>query len=94
MPMPKCLTHRLPDSKPNMKKVFLAVALLTINISLLMAQAASIDDQAGNFLRESGKMYVVITVLVTIFAAIIIFLIFQERKISKLEKKFKDNLKS
>ena len=75
-----------------MKKTFSCIALLLLN-SLLYAQSEGINEEAGNFLRESGKLYVVITVLVTIFAGIIFFLIFQERKISKLEKKLKDNEK-
>lgn len=57
----------------------------------LFAQGNGLDEQAANFLRESGKLYVVITILVTIFAGIVIFLIFQERRISKLEKKLKDH---
>lgn len=77
-----------------MKKTLFLVTLLLINSLLLHAQSTDLDEQAGNFLRESGKLYVVISVLVTIFAGIIIFLILQERKISKLEKKLKDNDKS
>jgi hypothetical protein len=72
-----------------MKKLLLWLPVFLMEAGIAGAQ--SIDEQAGNFLRESGKLYVVITVLVTIFAGIIIFLIFQERKISKLEKKIKDN---
>jgi len=70
-----------------MKKIFL------ISISLFLALnsfAQSLDQQAADFLRESDKLYVVISILVTIFAVLIVFLIFQERKISKLEKQIKD----
>jgi len=62
-------------------------------ISLFLFQQAfsqSLDEQAADFLRQSDKLYVVITVLVTIFAALIVFLIMQERKISKIEKQLKD----
>lgn len=76
-----------------MKNFLLTFLLLTIAV-FSRAQTASIDEQAADFLRESGKLYVVITVLVTIFVGIIIFLIIQDRKISKLEKKLKDNQKS
>ena len=72
-----------------MKKLLLWLLVFLMEAGIAGAQ--SIDEQAGNFLRESGKLYVVITVLVTIFAGIVIFLIFQERKISKLEKRIKDN---
>ncbi|MBK9732594.1 MAG: hypothetical protein IPO83_15175 [Chitinophagaceae bacterium] len=76
-----------------MKKTLIVFAILLLNTVLLQAQGTGLDEQAGNFLRESGKLYVVITILVTIFAGIVIFLIFQERRISQLEKKIKDNEK-
>jgi len=68
--------------------------LLSSIICLLITQVASaqntISDSANDFLRQSNKLYVVISILVTIFAGIIIFLILQERKISKLEQQLKD----
>ena len=76
-----------------MKYYLLTAILFLMNTMTLQAQGNSLDQEAANFLRESGKLYVVITILVTIFAGIAIFLIFQERKISKLEKKLKDNEK-
>lgn len=76
-----------------MKKLLLIWSLLLLNSMISYGQGSSLDEQAGNFLRESGKLYVVITILVTIFAGIVIFLIFQERKISKLEKNLKDQEK-
>jgi uncharacterized protein YoxC len=36
--------------------------------------------------RSDGKIYVVITVIAMIFAALVIFLIALERKVNKLEK--------
>ncbi len=41
----------------------------------------------ADLMYENGKIYVVVLVLLTIFAGIILFLIFLERKISKLEKR-------
>ncbi|MBA3647896.1 MAG: CcmD family protein [Chitinophagales bacterium] len=72
-----------------MKKI-ISILLLTLYSIMVFAQDKSIDQEASDFLRNSYKLYVVITILITIFAGIIIFLIFQDRKISKLEKKFKD----
>ena len=37
-------------------------------------------------MRSNGKIYVVVAVIVTIFAGIILYLIRLDRKISKLEK--------
>lgn len=77
-----------------MKKSLTTLLLfLILNVVTAYSQPNSLDQSAANFLRESGKLYVVITILVTIFAGIVIFLVFQERKISKLEKKFKDQEK-
>lgn len=70
-----------------MKKLLIIILLLLNSIT---AMSQSLDQQAGDFLRESNKLYVVITVLVTIFAALIIFLILQERRISRIEKQLKD----
>lgn len=46
--------------------------------------------EMADYLRESGKIYVVVSVLVTIFFGIVIFLISQEIRIKKLERKLKD----
>ena len=70
-----------------MKKISSLILFLSL-IQNVFAQ--SLDEQAGDFLRQSDKLYVVISILVTIFAVLIVFLIFQERKISKLEKQLKD----
>ena len=71
-----------------MKKIFLTILLLTCIVALKAQSSA--DEKAADFLRQSDNLYVVISILVTIFAGIVIFLIFQERKISRLEKQLKD----
>ena len=40
-------------------------------------------------MRSNGKIYVVVTVLATIFAGIFAYLVYLDRKISKLEKEEK-----
>ena len=52
-------------------------------ISPLYTQS-TIDD----FMRNTGKIYVVVAVLAVIFLLIIGYLIFLDRKIRKLEKQF------
>ncbi|MBK6483384.1 MAG: CcmD family protein [Chitinophagaceae bacterium] len=56
-----------------MKYYLLTAILFLMNTMMLQAQGNSLDQEAANFLRESGKLYVVITILVTIFAGIAIF---------------------
>lgn len=68
-----------------MKKLFF-ILLLLLPV-MCMAQGNNVADQFGNFLRESGKLYVVFAVIITIFATIIIMLIRQEIKLNRLEKK-------
>ena len=70
-----------------MKKIAFPVLACLL---FLQAWSQSVDERANDFLRQSDKLYVVMTVLITIFAALIVFLIFQERKISKLEKQLKE----
>jgi heme/copper-type cytochrome/quinol oxidase subunit 2 len=47
---------------------------------------ASETPEMADVLRQNGKIYIVILVIVTIFTGIILFLIYLERKISRLEK--------
>ena len=70
-----------------MKRIFL---LMVTSFVFLQANGQTLDERANDFLRQSDKLYVVMSVLITIFAALIVFLIFQERKISKLEKQLKE----
>lgn len=74
-----------------MKKSLIAFFLVCYTLALHAQK--SVDERAANFLRQSDNLYVVISILVTIFTGIILFLIFQERKISKLEKQLKERTK-
>jgi uncharacterized membrane protein YidH (DUF202 family) len=56
----------------------------------LLANAQQQDTEKGpvnEFFRSNDKIYVIVGVLLIIFAGIIIFLISLERKISKLEQR-------
>ena len=63
------------------KLLLLTLALLTVNC--LQAQGIDVDST----LRQDGKIYVVVTVLVTILIGLFIYVIRTDRKISKLENK-------
>ena len=60
----------------------------------MLYAAQSLDETMSNTLRQSGKLYVVIAILITIFAAILIFLIRQETKIARIEKQINQNKNS
>lgn len=53
------------------------------------AQAQERPEMA-DALRSNGKIYIVVLVICTIFAGIILFLVYLERKIRKLEQQQKN----
>ena len=68
-----------------MRKLFVITFLLLINF-LSQAQSNSDTVDMADTMRSNGKIYVVIAVILTIFAGIIIYLIRLDRKMTKLEK--------
>ena len=63
-----------------MKKIFLIASLLLFS-TFLLAQ-----NDGGDFMRNTGSIYVVVGVILIIFVGIIAFLINLDKKITKLEK--------
>lgn len=53
---------------------------------LITATTSMAEPEMADVLHENGKIYVVVVVLATIFAGIFTYLIYLDRKISKLEK--------
>jgi len=66
-----------------MKKIISILLLLVFNMTLLAQEKNAVD--MADVMRSNGKIYVVVAVILTIFAGIIIYLIRLDRKISKLE---------
>jgi hypothetical protein len=56
-------------------------------LGFILAKAQETTPTMADALRANGKIYVVISVIGIIFTGIIIYLIYIDRKISKLEKK-------
>lgn len=59
-------------------------------MAVLMSQQASARG-VGELLDSENKIYVVVLVLATIFAGIFLYLVYLDRKISKIEKKYNNN---
>lgn len=68
-----------------MRKLLLSAALFFITLISMAQQPSGSVDMADTF-RSNGKIYVVVAVILTIFAGIIIYLIRLDRKVTKLEK--------
>jgi len=67
-----------------MKRLFLSLLLSAALPFSLLAQAA--QNNAAEGLAADNKIWVVVLVLATIFAGIIAFLIYLDRRLQKLEK--------
>lgn len=62
------------------------LGLLFFVLILQLCAAAQEKVEMADTLRSNGKIYVVVAVLLTIFAGIIIYLVRLDRKLTKLEK--------
>ena len=71
------------------RKIFLALSFLFIGMMVFAQEPAGVD--MADEMRSNGKIYVVVAVLLTIFAGIILYLVRLERKISRLEKEKNKN---
>ena len=61
---------------------------LTIIIFLLLTgtMVSNAETEMADTMRSNGKIYVVVAVLATIFAGIFAYLVYLDRKITRLEK--------
>lgn len=67
-----------------MKKIVLLLVLNIINICYTFAQSGGVEMATS--LRSSGKIWVVVSVILTLIIGLFIFLFSIDKKVSKLEK--------
>jgi CcmD family protein len=67
-----------------MKRLLVSI-LLVLNCVAVFAQSADRPEMADVF-RSSGKIYVVVAVIVIIFAGLAIYLFSIDRRLRKIEK--------
>ncbi|MBS1680926.1 MAG: CcmD family protein [Bacteroidetes bacterium] len=58
---------------------------------LINTQLPAQDAQMADTMRSEGKIYVVVAILLVILTGLIVFLVFTDRKVSKLEKRLEGN---
>lgn len=68
-----------------MRKCLLLFATLIL-VSALFAQQPNTTVEMADTFRSNGKIYVVVAVILTIFAGIIFYLIRLDRKVTRLER--------
>jgi heme/copper-type cytochrome/quinol oxidase subunit 2 len=65
--------------------------LLFLSLILSLASAQAQTPEMADTMRSEGKIYVVVAILVIILLGVIAFLIFIDRKVSKIEKQLDNN---
>ncbi|SMG43716.1 hypothetical protein SAMN05661096_03055 [Marivirga sericea] len=82
-----------------MKKIkyFIVFSLLLMSLGLSAQKTEIVEEDYGNSqiemadgMRADGKIYVLVAVIVTLFAGLMIYAIMTERKVKKLEKSLKE----
>ncbi len=72
-----------------MKKYLITILLICWGIPLLAQNAQTGGIEMADALRSSGKIYVVVTVLVLIMTGLFLYIAGLDRKVRKFEKEFK-----
>jgi len=80
---------RLYNSGMNLKKLYFLLLIMLCSQTIFAQVAESVE--MADKMRESGKIYVVVAVLVIIFIGISAYLFSIDRKLSRLEKQLKEN---
>jgi len=55
--------------------------------SFLLSHVASAQPEMADAMRSEGKIYVVVAILLIIFAGLIVYLVMLDRKLTRIEKK-------
>ena len=74
---------------PRLLDRFLLLLPLLFAASLAFAQAPAAAPEMADGLRASGKIYVVVAVVVIIITGLLVYLISLDRKVSRLEQEIK-----
>jgi hypothetical protein len=59
-------------------------------MSTILLQNAQASVEMADLMRSNGKIYVLLAVVLLIFAGIVFFLMFLEHRLSKLEQEVED----
>lgn len=83
----KKMKNNISRLQKAMPGILLSLSLLFINSLSAFAQSAQVEDIAmADSFRAEGKIYVVVAVILLIFAGLVVYAISIDRKISRLEK--------
>jgi len=77
------LAHQIRIMKKTLPNIILTFLLFLVSTA---AQAENTD-----FIRSTGKIYVVVALIASVFIGIVFFMVYLERKLTNLENQIKDN---
>lgn len=66
-------------------------SILTTLLFLLTSNSLLAQGSSPDFMRSMGKMYVVVAVILAIFVGIVLFLVFLDRRLTRIENQINDN---
>lgn len=69
-----------------LRRIILALSVCLFSLYTFAQPGATPPDESVDFMRSSGKIYVVIAVVVVIVFGLFVYLANLDRKITKLEK--------
>ena len=75
-----------------MKQFGYLILFLSMSLSGFGQEAATSGIEMADAMRSSGKIYVVVAVLVIIMAGLLIYLINIDRKVGKIEKELNSKI--
>ena len=65
--------------------------LLILSTLFLSSQSLVAQDGGNDFMRSMGKMYVVVAVIIVVFVGLIAFLVYLDRRLTKIEDQISEN---
>lgn len=66
----------------------ISLSVLTILGAYLPATAQA---ETADFMRSTGKIYVVVAVIIAVFVGLILFMVYLDRRLTKLENQINDH---
>jgi CcmD family protein len=73
-----------------LNRALLALAAVLLPLVPVLAQTAEAGPEMADQLRQDGKIYVVVAVVVVILVGLLLYLISLDRKVGRLEKELRD----
>lgn len=72
-----------------MKRIFFTFCCTLLFCLAAFSQGDNQEAEMADLMRDNGKIYVVVAVVLTILAGLILYLVRVDRKLSRLEKNSK-----